>query len=319
MSDQETGPAPFKRFPLAHTFSIVARDPDSGEMGVAVQSHWFSVGSIVTWAEAGAGVVATQAFAEPSYGPLGLTLMRAGKSAPAALAALLSADANQEIRQVAMLDTTGRVAVHTGKRCIVHAGHEMGEGFSVQANMMADPGVWPAMAGAYRDANGNLAERMLAALEAGQAAGGDVRGQQSAAILVVRPVSSGRVWEDRLLDLRVEDHPHPIAELRRLVNIQHAYQWMNQGDDFLGNGQIEQALNAYRRATSLAPDLDELPFWQAVTLAEINHLDEALPIFRQVFRSDQRWIELVRRLPAAGLLRPDEELLRRIIAAGAGD
>jgi uncharacterized Ntn-hydrolase superfamily protein len=161
---------------LAHTFSIVARDPQSGEMGVAVQSHWFSVGSVVTWAEAGVGAVATQSLVEISYGPLGLALMRAGKSPSEALAALLAADERRELRQVAMVDTQGRMATHTGARCIADAGHETGESFSVQANMMARPDVWPAMARAYREAEGDLAESLLTALEAGQAAGGDIRG-----------------------------------------------------------------------------------------------------------------------------------------------
>jgi uncharacterized Ntn-hydrolase superfamily protein len=299
---------------LAHTFSIVARDPQSGEMGVAVQSHWFSVGSVVTWAEAGVGAVATQALAEISYGPLGLALMRAGKSAPEALAALLAADEGRELRQVAMVDTQGRVAIHTGVRCIADAGHETGDGFSVQANMMACPDVWPAMARAYREAEGDLAERMLAALEAGQAAGGDIRGQQSAAILIVNPVSTGRPWADAVMDLRVEDHPEPIGELRRLVNLQRAYQRMNQGDELLGTGEVKKALYQYRAAAEMAPEIEELPFWHAVTLADLGRVDEALPIFRDVFARNAGWAMLLPRLPQAGLLRDDPEMMRRILA-----
>jgi len=299
---------------LAHTFSIVARDPQSGEMGVAVQSHWFSVGSVVTWAEAGVGAVATQALAEISYGPLGLALMRAGKSAPEALAALLAADEGRELRQVAMVDTQGRVAIHTGVRCIADAGHETGDGFSVQANMMAGPDVWPAMARAYREAEGDLAERMLAALEAGQAAGGDIRGQQSAAILIVNPVSTGHHWADAVMDLRVEDHPEPIGELRRLVNLQRAYQRMNQGDELLGAGEVKKALYQYRAAAEMAPEIEELPFWHAVTLADLGRVDEALPIFRDVFARNANWATLLPRLPQAGLLRNDPEMMRRILA-----
>ena len=237
---------------LAHTFSIVARDPQSGEMGVAVQSHWFSVGSVVAWAEAGVGAVATQSLVEISYGPLGVALMRAGKSAPEALAALLATDEGRELRQVAMVDREGRVAVHTGERCIAEAGHEAGEGFSVQANMMASPDVWPAMAHTYREAQGDLAERMLTALEAGQAAGGDVRGQQSASILVVKSASTGRPWTDTVMDLRVEDHPQPIRELRRLMRLHRAYQHSNRGDDLLGAGEVEDALHEYRAAAEIA-------------------------------------------------------------------
>jgi uncharacterized Ntn-hydrolase superfamily protein len=252
------------RFPLAHTFSIVARDPHTGQMGAAVQSHWFSVGALVPWAEAGVGAVATQAVVEPSYGPLGLDLMRAGKSAPETLSGLLAADSGSGLRQVAMLDSQGQVAVHSGERCIAEAGHEWGEGFSVQANMMLSSQVWPAMAAAYRGVQGTLAERMLAALAAGQQAGGDIRGQQSAAILIVAAKSTGRPWADRLLDLRVEDHADPIGELQRLVTVQRAYQFMNQGDEYLGAGHIEKALQSYRTAAKMAPDIEELPFWHAV-------------------------------------------------------
>ena len=300
---------------LAHTFSIVARDPQSGEMGVAVQSHWFSVGSAVTWAEAGVGAVATQSLVEISYGPLGLALMRAGKSAAEALAALLAADEERALRQVAIVDTEGRVAVHTGGRCIADAGHETGDGFSVQANMMANPGVWPAMARAYRTAEGDLAERMLAALEAGQATGGDVRGKQSAAILIVKPASTGRPWADTAMELRVEDHPEPIRELRRVVGLHRAYRHMNRGDELLGAGEVEEALGEYRTAAEIAPQIEELPFWHAVTLADLGRVDEALPIFRDVFARNADWATLLPRLPQAGLLRDDPEMLKRILAS----
>jgi len=272
------------------------------------------VGSVVAWAEAGVGAVATQSLVEVSYGPLGLALMRAGRSAPEALTALLAADDGRDLRQVAVVDAQGRVAVHTGDRCIAEAGHEQGEGFSVQANMMASADVWPAMAAAYRGAEGDLAERMLAALEAGQAAGGDIRGQQSACILVVEAASTGQPWADRVVDLRVEDHPEPIRELRRLVQVHRAYQHMNRGDERLGEGRVEEALEEYRAAAALAPEIEELPFWHAVTLADLGRLEEALPIFRRVFATDSAWAVLVERLPAAGLLRDDPEMMRQILA-----
>jgi len=297
--------------PLAHTFSIVARDPQSGHLGVAVQSHWFSVGGLVTWAEAGVGAVATQALVEVSYGPLGLTLMRAGKSAPEALAALLAADDGRDLRQVAMVDAQGRVAAHTGSRCMADAGHETGEGFSVQANMMASADVWPAMAAAYRSATGDLAERLLAALEAGQAAGGDIRGQQSAAILIVEPVSTGRPWADTWMELRVEDHPQPIAELRRLVQLHRAYQHMNRGDERMGEGRVEEALEEYRAAAALAPQVEEMPFWHAVTLADLGWAEEAAALFRQVFAVNPAWATLLQRLPPAGML--SQEALQRVL------
>ncbi|MCX6552506.1 MAG: DUF1028 domain-containing protein, partial [Acidobacteria bacterium] len=195
--------------PLAHTFSIVARDPVTGDMGVAVQSHWFSVGSIVTWAEAGVGAIATQSFVEPAYGYKGLELMRGGMSAPDVLKKLLADDAQREVRQVAMIDAQGRVDGFTGKLDIAAAGHHVGAQYSVQANMMENPRVWPAMAAAYEQTTGDLADRLLAALEAAQNAGGDIRGKQSAAILIVKAKSTGKPWAgaDRLFDLRVEDHP----------------------------------------------------------------------------------------------------------------
>ncbi|MEN4040909.1 MAG: DUF1028 domain-containing protein [Anaerolineaceae bacterium] len=303
----------FNRFPLAHTFSIVARDAAIGCLGVAVQSHWFSVGSLVTWAEAGVGAVATQANAEISYGPLGLELMRAGKSAGDALTSLLAGDELRALRQVAMVDAAGRVAAHTGERCLNAAGHQIGEGYAVQANMMVDSGVWPAMADAYESSQGDLAERLLAALEAGQAAGGDIRGQQSAAILVVSATSTGRPWVDRQMELRVEDHPEPLKELRRLLLLHRAYQLMNQGDEHLGRGKVDEAFAAYQEAARLAPEVDELPFWEAVSLVNIGRLEEALPIFRRVFSRNHGWAVLVQRLTSAGMLSADAETMRRIL------
>lgn len=302
------------RFPFAHTFSIVARDPHNGEMGVAVQSHWFSVGSVVAWAEPGVGVVATQSMVEKAYGPRGLALMRAGLPVNKALSTLLKADDNPDVRQVALVDKTGAVAVHTGGRCIAYAGHESGEGFSVQANMMENSTVWPAMAEAYRSTHGPLAERMMAALEAAQKAGGDIRGQQSASMVVISGETSDRPWDGILIDLRVDDHPQPLQELRRLLTAHRAYDWMNQGDAFLADGQVEQALSAYRSAAELAPQFDELPFWHALTLAELDRMDEAAPIFKEVFRANPNWAELVKRLPAAGFLKDDPVLLKRILA-----
>jgi uncharacterized Ntn-hydrolase superfamily protein len=213
------------------TYSIVARDPATGELGVAVQSHWFSVGSNVSWAEAGVGAVATQSFIDPAYGPLGLQLMRAGRSAPDTLKALLAGDAQRDVRQVGMVDAQGRAATHTGALCIPAAGGQEGKEYVVQANLMDKPSVWPAMAKAYEAATGDLALRLLAALDAAEAEGGDIRGRQSAAIVVVKARSSGRPWADRIFDLRVEDNPAPLVELRRLVKLQRAYNHMTAGDD----------------------------------------------------------------------------------------
>jgi uncharacterized Ntn-hydrolase superfamily protein len=299
---------------IAHTFSIVARDPESGQLGVAVQSHFFSVGSIVAWAEAGVGAVATQSLVEVSYGPLGLDLMRSGKPAADALTELLAADNGRELRQVGMVDAHGRVATHSGSRCIADAGHEAGEAFSVQANMMANPSVWPAMARAYRAAEGDLAERLIVSLEAGQAAGGDIRGRQSASILVVGPTSSGKPWTGKLVDLRVEDHPTPIVELRRLVRLHRAYRHVDRGDGLLGAGKVEEALREYATASAMVPESVELPFWHAVTLADLGRVGEALSIFREVFSRDLNWAVLVERLPQSGMLSVDQGTLDRILA-----
>lgn len=298
-----------------HTYSIVARDPATGEMGVAVQSHWFSVGPLVAWGEAGVGVVATQSFVDPSYGPLGLALMKAGRSAEASLEALKKADGHPEVRQVAMLDAQGNVAVHTGEKCIPGAGHIAGENFAVQANLMLNDRVWPAMAQAFQSAEGDLTERMLAALEAAQSAGGDIRGKQSAAILVVKGESSGRPWADRLVDLRVEDHPEPLRELRRLVRIHRAYQHMNRGDEAVERGDSERALAEYGAAEAMFPENLEMKFWHAVSLVNMGRVEPSLPLFREIFAKDPNWATLLPRLGPVGLLEADEATVKRILAA----
>lgn len=297
-----------------HTFSIVARDPKTGEIGVAVQSHYFSVGPVVPWAESGVGAIATQSLVEISYGPKGLDAMRQGRAASEALADLLAKDEQRDVRQVAMVDAKGHVAAWTGPKCIEAAGQETGEGFSVQANLMGGDTVWPAMAKAFREAQGDLAERMLQALEAGQHAGGDIRGQQSAAIVVVKAASSGQAWKDRVFDLRVEDNPHPIEELRRLVRLARAYHFEDAGDEAAGKGLIEEAMTAYSQAAALAPDVPELVYWQAVSLYNVGKQDEALALFKKVFAEDRNWAILVPRLVKPGLLKADDAGLVRIVA-----
>jgi uncharacterized Ntn-hydrolase superfamily protein len=299
-----------------HTYSIVARDSVTGEIGVAVQSHWFSVGTVVSWAEAGVGAVATQSLAEISYGPLGLAMMRAGKTAQQTLDALLAADPNREVRQVAMVDADGNVAVHTGSRCIAEAGHRTGGQFSVQANLMELPTVPDAMARAYESAAGDLADRMLAALEAAQAKGGDIRGKQSAAVLIVKPESSGRPYLDKAMDLRVDDHAEPIRELRRLITVHRAYEYMNAGDEHLALGDDAAAQVAYARAAELMPDNPEIKFWAAITMMKAGQEREALSYFAEVFEVDEKWREVVLRLPPAGLLPDDPAMIESIVSAG---
>jgi uncharacterized Ntn-hydrolase superfamily protein len=307
--------------PLAHTYSIVARDPATGYLGVAVQSHWFQVGPTVPWLEAGVGAVATQSFVKIEYGPAGLALMKQGKSPQEVLAQLTGEDPQRDVRQVAMVDAQGRVAAWTGEKCISAAGHQTGKGYSVQANLMDKDTVWAAMAKAYEAstaAGEDFADRLLAALEAAEAEGGDIRGRQSAALIIVRAESTGKPWQDRLVDLRVDDHPAPLDELRRLLTLHRAYAEMNAGDEAMAEGHIEAAVKHYTAAAGMAPDIAELPFWKAVTLFAAGHEEEALPIFKDVFAREERWLRLVPRLPASGLLPEDPEKLERILRQGAG-
>jgi uncharacterized Ntn-hydrolase superfamily protein len=299
-----------------HTSSIVARDPDTGELGVAVQSHWFSVGPIVAWAEAGVGAVATQSFVDPSYGKNGLDMMRGGKSAPDTLKELLGKDDAKEVRQVAMIDAQGRVEAWTGRNDIQAAGHIVGKNFSVQANLMLNDKVWPAMARAFESTKGDLADRMLAALDAAQAAGGDIRGRQSAALIVVTGKPTGQAWKDRTFDLRVDDSPQPLQELRRLVTLQRAYNHMNAGDLAVEKKDNEGALREYSAAEKLVPENAEMIYWHAVALVNMGRVDESLPLFRKVFAMDRNWITLTPRLPKSGLLPDDPKVIERIVSVG---
>ena len=299
-----------------HTFSIVARDPATGQLGVAVQSHWFSVGPIVAWAEAGVGAVATQSFVDPSYGKNGLDLMRSGRSAPDTLKELLAKDEGREVRQVAMIDAQGRVDAFTGKNDIQAAGHIVGNNFSVQANLMLNEKIWPAMARAFENAKGDLAERMMAALDAAQLEGGDIRGRQSAAIIVVTGKPTGQAWKDRIFDLRVDDSPEPLRELRRLVKLQRAYNHMNAGDLAVEKKDNEGALREYGAAEKLVPDNAEMIYWHAVALVNMGRVDESLPLFRRVFAMDPNWRTLTPRLPKSGLLPDDPKIIDRIVGVG---
>ncbi|MGH2799658.1 MAG: DUF1028 domain-containing protein, partial [Thermoleophilaceae bacterium] len=301
------------------TYSIVARDDRSGELGVAVQSHYFGVGSLVSWAEAGVGAVATQSVAEPAYGPRGLELMREGASAPEALHRLLADDRQERVRQVAFVDRHGRVAAHTGARCIREAGHRVADGVSAQANIMERPTVPDAMVAAYREAGGNLAERLVEALEAAEREGGDLRGRQSAALLVVAPRASGRPTEDRLFDLRVDDHPDAVRELRRLLDMSRAYERVELGDELAAAGDLEAALAEYAAAHAEQPENPELAFWHGVALAASGREQEARPLLERAYAESEGWRELLRRLPDAGLFPDDAELVTRMTLSGRQD
>jgi uncharacterized Ntn-hydrolase superfamily protein len=306
--------APPQASPLAHTYSIVARDPQTGELGAAVQSHYFSVGPVVPWVEAGVGAVCTQSLVLVDYGPNGLDLMRAGLPAPQALDSLLELDAHHEGRQVAMVDAKGNVAAYTGASCIPEAGHRTGAQYSVQANLMASDRVWPAMAKAYESTAGDLAERLLAALEAAEKEGGDIRGRQSAALVVVKGQPSGKPWADRRFDLRVEDSDQPLKELRRLVGLRRAYDLEDAGDNAIAEKHPEEAMRLYEQAMKLAPDVVELRFWAAVSMYTNGREAEALPLFREVFAREARWVPLVARLPRAGLFPDAPEKIAEVQA-----
>jgi len=301
--------------PLAHTFSIVARDPVTGEMAVAVQSHWFSVGTAVSWAEAGVGAVATQSFVNKSFGIRGLDLLRRGLTAQEALDVLLKEDEGREVRQVAIIDTKGNVATHTGKACIQYATQIQGKQYSVQSNMMLTDQVSIAMSKAFGNSEGKpLGERMILVLEAAQKAGGDIRGQQSAALLVVPARSEGKPWDERTIDLRVDDSKEPIKELRRLYMIHTAYQHMNNGDLAVEKNDMRTAMNEYNAAMQIMPDNLEMQYWTAVTLANNKQVDKGLPIFKKVFAKDKNWKELTGRLPAVNLLTVSDADLKKILA-----
>ena len=288
---------------LAHTFSIVARDPVTGEMAVGVQSHWFSVGTAVPWGEAGVGVVATQSFVNKSYGFKGLQLMKNGKTAPQALKELLLLDEGRELRQVAMIDTNGNVDSYTGKNCIDYAGNIVGKNYSVQSNMMLTNKVCTAMARAFEGSAGKpLAERVLLALQAAQAVGGDIRGKQSAAILVVAGHSTGQPWNERLIDLRVDDNDLPLVELDRLLRLYRAYEHMDKGDLATENNNMQLAMEEYGMAMKMFPKNLEMQYWTAITLANNKRVKEATALLQKIYKQDGNWRELTKRLPKVGLL-----------------
>src|SRR5690349_24885416 len=319
-----------------HTFSIVAFDPATGAIGAAEQPHWLAVGGEVPWAEAGVGAVATPSFIDPSYGPLGLRLMSAGKSAPEALHGLLIADDACNVRQVAMVDTQGRVATFTGAKDIEPAGGiagastgnpiavqcggqpggaiQTGKNYAVQANLMSNDRIWSAMSKAFESTKGDLADRMLAALDAAQAAGGDVRGRQSAAIVIVPAKGTGKPWQYYLFNLRVDDSIEPLKELRRLVTLQRAYNHMNAGDKAVELHDNAGALREYGAAEQLVPDNAEMIYWHAVALANMGRVDDSLPLFKKVLAIDHNWVDVTPRLQRAGLLPDDPKLIQKILS-----
>lgn len=300
---------------FAHTFSIVARDQATGEMAVGVQSHWFSVGTLVSWGKSGVGVVATQSFVNPALGPDGLRLMEEGMSSAEALKILITDDEGREFRQVAFLDNNGSVSAWTGGKCIESAGHQTGDNYSVQANMMLNDKVVPAMAKAFEESTDlPLAERIVKVLQVAQSTGGDIRGKQSAVLIVVGGKPAAGPWLDKRVDLRVDDHPDPLSELGRLLKVHRAYEHMNAGDLAIENNDMEKAMKEYEAAAIMFPDNLEMKFWKAVAMANNQQVNEALPIFNAVFTSNGNWRELTRRLPKSGLLTVSPADLKKILA-----
>ena len=301
------------------TYSIVARDKDTGEFGVAVQSHYFQVGPVVPWALAGVGAVATQSMVNVSFGPLGIAYLRAGYTAQQALKALLAGDTEPEARQVALVDASGNVAAHTGSKCIPAAGHKTGDGFSVQANLMEKDTVWDAMHAAYVSSTEPLAERMMATLEAAEAQGGDIRGKQSAAMLVVSGKPTGREWEDRVIELRVEDSPDPLPELRRLLRVKRAFIALGDSETAADKSDQVAATARLQEALRLAPEMVEISFWGGLGMAQAGKVDEGCELMMTAVRKDRRWIETINRLVASDRLSGElAEEIKSKLTAGAG-
>jgi uncharacterized Ntn-hydrolase superfamily protein len=296
------------------TYSIVARDPETGELGGAVQSRWFAVGRGVLWAEAEVGAVATQSFAEPAYGPRGIGLMRRGMSAPDALRALTAVDPGEPRRQVARVDQRGEVGVEPGEGGVADAGHRIAAGVSAQANMMERSTVWDAMVDAYGSSAGELADRLLAALEAAEAEGGDIRGRQSAALLVVTGDPTG-LPDDVLVDIRVDDHPEPLVELRRLLVCRRAYDALGRATELAGAGDLHAALAEAQVAAELRPEDDQIAFWHGLMLAGSGDLDQARAAIGRAVAANSRWRTFLTRLPAAGLLPDEPALLAALLDA----
>lgn len=301
--------------PMAHTFSIVARDAETGEMAVGVQSHWFSVGTVVAWGKSGVGVVATQSLVNVSFGPRGLKILEEGNSPKETMKKLIESDEGRDFRQVAILDVKGNVESYTGKKCIAEASHKSGDGFSVQANMMLNNEVVPAMEKAFAENKDlPLAERVVEVLKAAQKAGGDIRGKQSAALIVVGPDKVENSWEDKLIDLRVDDHKTPVKELERLLKVQRAYEHMNKGDLAIEKNDMKLALKEYSMAEKLLPNNLEVKYWKAVTLANNGYVEKSIPLFKEIFDENDNWKELTKRLPKSDLLNIDKKDLEKILS-----
>jgi uncharacterized Ntn-hydrolase superfamily protein len=284
------------------TYSIIGLDPDAGEIGIAVQSRWLHAGQDLAWIEPGVGAVCTQSFMNPVYGPRGLELMRGGQSAGDALAAAVAEDDMPELRQVAMADSAGRFAQHTGDKCVEAAGQTTGNGCCAQGNMLTRDSCWGAMVDAFETGTGSLTDRLLAALDAAEREDGDVRGRQAARILVCRDTPAESSWNERVIDVQVVDHPEPVPELRRLVMVTHAYDHLGRALELTDKGELEAAAQEIDTARSLAPDDDQIAFWGATVLGGAGRIGDAIAAMQQASGANPRWPEFLRRCIAAGVL-----------------
>lgn len=296
-----------------HTYSIVARDPETGQFGVGVQSHYFASGAVVPWAERDVGAVATQAEARRDYGPKGLVLMREGKTAEQALQRTLRTDEGRELRQVAMVDREGRAAAHTGSKCIEYAGAATGENYSAQGNLLGVPDTWKRMAEAFEKTEGSLSERIMQALEAGEDAGGDVRGKQSAGMLVV-PGPDDPLERDWIINVRVDDHSHPLIELRRLLTVQRCYAWGSRAEHALKRGELDEAKGYYEKMRGSVVGTREPHFWYAASLAEHGHIRDSMEVLKEVIHIEPVWKQIIDRLVSSGSFPNDRELIMWIKA-----
>lgn len=286
------------------TYSIIGFDTEAGEIGIGVQSRWFHAGQDLAWIEPGVGAVCTQAMTEPSYGPGGLELLRAGRSPAEALEQLTAADPGRDVRQVAIGDLTGRFAQHTGSRCVASAGHAAGENCCAQGNMLASDACWGAMVAAFEASDAPLADRLLAALDAAESEGGDARGRQAARLLVRPSQPTGSPWSDRIVDLSVVDHPQPLVELRRLLALHRAYRRLSHALDLVGAGDVASAVAEVDAAAASAPDDDQIAFWRSTVLGASGRPGDAVAAFQSAVRAHPGWPQYLQSCVDAGLLPP---------------
>jgi len=297
---------------LASTFSIVAFDPAIKDLGVAVQSRYFSVGPIVPWAEAEVGAIATQSFVNVSYGPKGLQLLREGLTVDEVIEKLTREDEGREFRQLGIIDAKGNAAAYTGKKCLEWAGSKIGKYYSAQGNILANENVVKNMGKKFETSKGDLADKLIAALEGGEKAGGDARGRQSAAILVVRKNKGRAGYGDRLTDLRVEDHPNPIAELKRLLSLHRVYYLIDQAEEMLVLGEVEKAVSTIKKAIELNPNSDDAYLDLGMMYMKIGEEEKAINAFQKALRINPNMKVVVKQLPKLGLMEASEELFRKL-------